>query len=328
MNSFLERHLYNLQYRWQKRFGKAQTGFLSYEVDPQKCADIIYDYLYNGEPCMIGRFGNTEFNCIMNYLGVRDGWKIWKFLNGAQMPFWWLERTGQMMMELSGFFPNTHDFLAKFSKMHLKDIEQLDVLGCWIRDEYKLKNKLNFVNRVFLPYLEPYWAKRPWTRALSGKNVLVVHPFASLIEKQYNNHRTDLFLNSDILPEFNLVTIPAIQSLGGENNGFSSWFEALEYMKKQIDRYDYDICIIGCGAYGFPLAAHVKRQGKKAIHLGGATQLMFGIKGNRWEDDLYGVKEWGIPRGFYTSLFNEFWVKPDDSLKPKCFEKVEGACYW
>lgn len=51
-------------------------------------------------------------------------------------------------------------------------------------------------------------------------------------------------------------------------------------MKDEIDKQDYDIALIGCGAYGFPLAAHIKRSGKKAIHLGGALQLLFGIKVN------------------------------------------------
>ena len=55
-------------------------------------------------------------------------------------------------------------------------------------------------------------------------------------------------------------------------------------MKAQIDKEDFDICLIGAGAYGFPLAAYVKRKGKKAVHLGGALQLLFGIKGSRWED--------------------------------------------
>lgn len=49
-------------------------------------------------------------------------------------------------------------------------------------------------------------------------------------------------------------------------------------MKDEIDKRDYDIALIGCGAYGFPLAAHIKRSGKKAVHLGGALQLLFGIK--------------------------------------------------
>ena len=73
------------------------------------------------------------------------------------------------------------------------------------------------------------------------------------------------------MPDFDLITIKAVQSLGGGEQ-FQSWFDALDWMKAEIDKHDYDICLIGCGAYGFPLAAHVKRLGKKAFHLGGALQ--------------------------------------------------------
>ena len=55
-------------------------------------------------------------------------------------------------------------------------------------------------------------------------------------------------------------------------------------MENEIDKHDYEVCLIGCGAYGLPLAAHVKKQGKKAIHIGGALQLLFGIMGKRWID--------------------------------------------
>ena len=95
-----------------------------------------------------------------------------------------------------------------------------------------------------------------------------------------------------------------------------------------MDACDYDICLIGCGAYGFHLAAHAKRAGKKAVHLGGVLQMLFGIKGNRWEDPNYGVPELGIPRGWYLQLFNEYWVKPGEALRSKNADKVEGACYW
>jgi cation diffusion facilitator CzcD-associated flavoprotein CzcO len=92
-------------------------------------------------------------------------------------------------------------------------------------------------------------------------------------------------------------------------------------MKRKIDQSDYDICIIGAGAYGFPLAAHVKRMGKKAIHLGGVTQLLFGIKGRRWVDN---------PILFYPyiNLYNEHWTYPSLEDKPTGAGKVEDACYW
>ena len=119
-----------------------------------------------------------------------------------------------------------------------------------------------------------------------------------------------------------------MQSLGQGDPRFRDWFEALDYMKTEIDKIDYDICLIGAGAYGFPLAAHVKRRGKKALHLGGALQLLFGIIGSRWEDSNYGVKKWGIPKGKYANLINEHWVRPDEDEKPKNAMAVEGECYW
>lgn len=130
------------------------------------------------------------------------------------------------------------------------------------------------------------------------------------------------------MPQFQLTTIKAIQSLGDENTDFKDWFEALDYMKAEIDKVDYDICLIGCGAYGFHLAAHVKRSGKKGFHYGGSLQLLFGIKGKRWEDPNYGVKEWGISHGFYSNLMNDNWIRPGDLNKPKNAQKVEDACYW
>lgn len=95
-----------------------------------------------------------------------------------------------------------------------------------------------------------------------------------------------------------------------------------------MDKSEYDVCILGCGAYGFPLAAYAKRQGKQAIHLGGVSQLLFGITGRRWLNPMHGVERWGLPKGFYVNLMNEHWIRPDATTKPKDSDKVEGNCYW
>lgn len=168
--------------------------------------------------------------------------------------------------------------------------------------------------------LNPFFSHIPWTRALEGKKVLVVHPFAETIQKQYLQ-REFLFENN-ILPKFQLFTVKAVQSIAANNTQFSDWFEALNYMKLQIDKHDYDICLIGCGAYGFSLAAHVKRKGKKAVHLGGSLQLLFGIRGRRWENPDYNSQY------NYSKFMNEYWVRPNDSERPNAANKVEGACYW
>ena len=108
-----------------------------------------------------------------------------------------------------------------------------------------------------------------------------------------------------------------MQTLAGNKVQFKNWFEALAFMKKQIDTKDFDIAIIGAGAYGFPLAAHIKRIGKKAVHLGGATQMLFGIKGKRWVDN---------PK--FKHIINEHFVYPSENDKINNANKVEGGCYW
>ena len=67
-----------------------------------------------------------------------------------------------------------------------------------------------------------------------------------------------------------------------------------------------------------PLAAHVKRIGKQAIHLAGWTQVLFGITGRRWEVHDIRMKH----------LINEFWIRPDESERPINFKQVEDGCYW
>ena len=95
-----------------------------------------------------------------------------------------------------------------------------------------------------------------------------------------------------------------------------------------MDKTEYDIALIGCGAYGFPLAAHAKRTGHQAIQLAGSLQLLFGIIGHRWTRRMYGVKEWGIKEGQYADLMNEYWVRPNEGLKTQNAQEVENGCYW
>ena len=298
-------------------------------IDPDIASDIIYNYIVNDSPCMIARYGGSELYGVTNYLGVQKGWRgAWDFIRAKQDPWWWIKGRLYNLSNNAGFFPIQEWALKQYSELLLSDTRDLDILASFCRGEYLVKELIEHLPAISLFLLEPWFSSRPWTRALENKNVLVVHPYSELIEEQYRNNRERLFSNPMILPQFNLKTIKAIQSIGGESEEFSTWFEALDYMKSEIDKQDYDICLIGCGAYGFHLAAHVKRMGKKAIHLGGVTQVLFGIKGNRWEDPNYSIPEIGISKGYYNKMFNEFWVKPGNSYRPKNANSVEGACYW
>lgn len=297
--------------------------------DADIASQIIYEALTSDKPCMIARFGSTELACLTNYIGVtKEKNMFFSYFQGKTPPWWWEQKIIYQMQNWCGFFPPTINKVEQFCQLMLNDIPQVDILGSWLVGENIFRDQLVKSQRVHFRLLEPFWSKFPWTSALADKKVLVVHPFAETILSQYK-YRDMLFSNPNVLPKFkSFVVIKAVQSLGVSDDRFNDWFDALDFMKEEIDKQDYDVCLIGCGAYGFHLAAHVKRSGKKSVHLGGALQLLFGIKGKRWEDPNYGVKEWGIPVGAYSELMNQHWVRPGFIYKPKNAEKVEDACYW
>ncbi len=297
-------------------------------TNPQESSEIMYKALASPLPCMIARFGSTEMNIILNFLSINEENHSWiKYIIGKSYDWWWNEKGVQQFKEWSGFFPLDEKYLNRFSELMLSDAQYLDVLGSWLDRELLLIGNEPNIKRVQLLCMEPYWAEKPWTRILKGKKVLVIHPFATLIEKQYKEYRSQLFKNPDVLPEFELQTIQAVQSLGGDGGQFKTWFDALQFMEDEISKRDYDIALIGCGAYGFPLAAYVKRSGKKAVHLGGALQLLFGIKGRRWEIPNYGGNILGRENPYFD-LFNDYWCRPGSTGRPANAQKVEGACYW
>lgn len=71
---------------------------------------------------------------------------------------------------------------------------------------------------------------------LEGKKVLVVHPFAEDIQSKYNNHRTDIWKDPDVLPEFKLITYKSVQSMLGLKTPYKSWFDALNKMEDDISK--------------------------------------------------------------------------------------------
>ena len=315
---------------YSKSIGTYQFPPLPCERNIDKASDVIYNLLDTGKPCMIARFGATELSTIVNYLGVQSlNHSKWSFIQGKAAEWWWNPKILKQMEVWSGFFPSTPDTVSRFCGLMLNDAKEMDICGLFQSIENSVHYVLPYLNNpqfILLAAYENATSKNPWTRILKGKKVLVVHPFARLIEKQYKEKRTLLFDNPDSLPKFELQTIQAIQSLGGISNGFKDWFEALQWMKNEIDKRDYDICLLGRGAYGFPLAAHVKRQGKQAVHIGGGLQLFFGIKGKRWED--IDDTDCGLPIGYYKKLLaNPAWVRPDEYITEQA-KMVENGCYW
>ncbi|MBD8389578.1 hypothetical protein [Dysgonomonas sp. BGC7] len=275
---------------------------------------IIYDQLIQDTPCMIARACKVELDAVIRYLSIKERSKyglsfFWNFIG-------WNNKAKTLLSNNAGFFSNSVPNIERFCQLMIDCMSKVDVLGCSVKGENLLLNNFRQVKLIPLQSTEPFFISPSWNKALTGKKVLVIHPYSKSISTQYKK-REFLFKDPNVLPEFELKTIKAVQSIAGEKVNFKDWFEALEHMKKQISETDFDIAIIGAGAYGFPLAAHVKDIGKKSVHMGGATQFMFGIKGKRWDD-----------RADYNIFYNEHWIRPNENETPKNADQVEGGCYW
>jgi len=310
-----------------RRFREIPQNAFPYEeyvdVRDQEANDLLLSRMVDDKPLMVAKFGTVEMDGLLNYLSIQEQFTLASFLDYVtrrrKYLKWW-ECLGYMH-RLAGVFPGTPEIGVRFGEEFVRCIPEIDILGSYFFEECHVASLLGAAKRVNLDgYCAPYIYKNPWTKSLAGRRVLVVHPFEDSIRSQYEKRRL-LFSDPDVLPDFTLETVKAVQSVAGENPGFPDWTAALQSMKDQMDALDYDVALVGCGSYGLPLVAHAKKRGKKGIHLAGWTQMLFGIYGERWKSDP-------LVNSKVRGLINDHWVRPSQTETPKHFKKIENGCYW
>jgi len=267
--------------------------------------DKIKEKILSGEPFIASKIGAVERTILSDKIQLNAYTTATKFFASNN----------------AGVSPsddNTLDFFFECYSTALGHVEFLGSMDSY--DEIVVIEKFASQAEFFeLRFLEPFYFENPWSEALAGKKVLVIHPFEEDIINQYAK-KESIFENQKILPEFDLKTIKSVQTNGG---GLSSsrddmnFAAGVEHMTKMMDEIDYDIAIIGCGAYGLILADYALFQRKQAIHIGGGLQIMFGIKGKRWD-----------AHSDVGPMYNEHWCRPDSATKPVKFNDIEGGTYW
>lgn len=273
-------------------------------LSPEEGNKLISDYIEKGEPfavCRVGIGGETLSTYYMDINRSIDN------------------NVNRMLRVNAGMYG---DCLNEFYREFVDGISCADMQVVW---DHNLINEAQ--NHLFSKYspsshklssrsVEPFYFVNPWSEKLKDKKVLVIYPFSESIKSQYNE-RDKIFDNDKILPEFELITYKPVQSIGGEGP-HSSWKESLDIMKNDISNIDFDIALLGCGSYGLPLVNFIKNEmNKSAIYIGGGLQILFGIKGSRWEN-----------HNIISNLYNEYWVYPLESETPQKYKMVEGGCYW
>lgn len=230
----------------------------------------------------------------------------------------------------AGFFPDDISLAPRFIEVMKESLGDIDLLAankesCENYFINRCAQKDIIVSRTLAIFDVADMDEVSWSSALEGKKVLVVTPFVDSVRYQYDNNREKLFEGTNILPKFESIqTYKSLMTIGDmRDDRFADWFEALDFMEQEILQLDFDIAILGCGAYGFPLATRIKKAGRQAIHMGGSLQILFGVMGKRWDGSRFD----GKVRADVAKYYNDSWIYPIED-RPAEASKVEYGPYW
>ena len=170
-----------------------------------------------------------------------------------------------------------------------------------------------------LPYVEDIEFWKSLLISLNTNNLCFVSYFAEEMKERTKLIKNKIF--TDKKTEWH-DTDPTLwkfvfseNTIKGNEPKDKTYTEVYNDLLKRCLESDAKIYFLSCGCYGVPLCDDLKRAGKKAVYVGGFLQLMFGLKGKRWDD-----------RKIVSQYYNKTWKYP--SKKPKNADLVEGACYW
>ena len=311
--------LYKLNH-FIKRKDKFTTKILIKKITGQRVQMFsqinmdIQERLKNNEPTFFARLGGTE--------GVVAGQYCEKLLG---MRTHYSEDIINWLYTTSGFFSDDYDDKEKamdeYAQLTLDGLSECDYLSAM------------FPSRDYVPFLFKYYAKKAvptfsdygphyntptnedWTGGLEGKKVLVINSFTDSIKHQYDIKDKLVKSKEYELPDFELITYKTLVTQVGERpHGLKNFFEAYNYMLDEIKKIDFDIALVGAGAYGFPLSVEIRKMGKSVMETCGQTTLFFGIYNERF------LAHGGEP-------LTDHWIRPLEE-PPKKFKEIENGCYW
>jgi len=263
--------------------------------------ECIKSALECGKGALIGRQGSTEMTSILS--------------NDTELYINTLE-------VYSGVFAGS---IEEWAEVYKEACSEADIMAAgWYKP--LAEKEINYIKTISkaelipLRSLEPYYSSVPWSSIFSGRRVTVVSSFAESMKGQIGK---DIWGDKPILPEASWSFVrsyfcPKIAQGSCEwPPEVSCWKTAVDYLEKEVVLTSPEIVLIGCGGLAMPLALRLKRRGIIVVVLGGAIQILFGIKGFRWEGHLE-----------ISSYFNDSWVFPSEEEVPLDAKKIEQGCYW
>ena len=248
----------------------------------------------------------------------------------------YLEPSGQVPLKLrklawinAGIFPPSKSTFKIFTSLYIEALVASELIAAWPSGLQPSHDRvLNSIcpdtPRIGMDVLDIFNCAETidiesiWISHLKGKKVLVIHPFAQSFRNQFDQlkklHRLP------ILPEFDAV-FSAPPMTQGFSIKKSTYAEQLSNYLSQLEEItheaSFDFALLAAGAYGLPIANHLKGLGLSSIYVGGTLQLYFGVEGARW-----------AKRENLQKFRTQNWLRHPMETPPPGSQFIEGKTYW
>ena len=290
--------------------------------------DIISKAIQEKRPFSIGKVGQIEAEAVMVFHQKSTQERQIFGKNQGSYP----QRITDQIHINAGVFPNDKHGIDAFSRLYQHAMSSCDILSVsypWLIPEWgehiglcrgSKENQLS----CRISATEPFFVPDPFTKYFKDKKVLVVSPFVNSFEKQLTN-RENIWGDrvNEFLPEstcWSFIKTPL--SAGIVDPIDEDWPSMIERLIRECfpegqESEWADIVIVGCGPGGLCITQAAKERGKVGISMGGSLQILFGVRGKRWDSN-----------DKFKNFFNEHWIRPSGEERPTKSAKVERGCYW
>lgn len=193
------------------------------------------------------------------------------------------------------FFKVGHPYYVKNNKFEEQSQSNIDDL---------LENKIIF---NYHAVVESFIYFDQWFPLLDNKKILIISTFDDEIKQQLSI-KDQLFAKQHLRKYPNFAKVSYVHThltLSDLEKPHNNWFETYQSYCKQIACADFDIALLFCGCYSYPIAQYIYSEiNKSAIIVGGVAQLFFGITGNRYETP------------FFKQFMNNKWIHRKLNFSP------------
>ena len=232
-------------------------------------------------------------------------------------------------LRYGGIFPADRGFMSRFVAAYAGALAKLDSVGviasCWPADDELFR--YHCLPGKPIDYLDqepdrsqPADESRCWLPFLRGRRVLLVSPFAELLRSRATCETFEAVWRKTGKPWFEPAAVDALALPYGFARATQARYETaldlLDEVNARVAARTFDVVLIGAGILGSMIAPAVKDQGRVGLSVGGHLQVLFGVRGQRWDER----PEWR------RNYINDAWIEMPERYRPDPGETDEN--YW